>query len=99
RLWKVHRRRNRQVAQGGQVCRHQGGIITCPTFHKSRSANRGGADVIALHRAMTRWRRMLMISTDHAPPVGSRARKRSGNVTPRVLTHPSLLPPAREGVV
>src|SRR5215831_1643130 len=32
RLWKVHRRRNREVAQGGQVCRHQGGIITCPTF-------------------------------------------------------------------
>jgi hypothetical protein len=29
------------VAQGGQVCRHQGGIITCPTtFSAKMSAHR-----------------------------------------------------------
>src|SRR5262245_41696569 len=41
RLRKAQRCGNRKVGQGDQVCEHQAGLITCPTFHKSRSANRG----------------------------------------------------------
>ena len=41
RLWKAHRRRNREVGQGGQVRGHQAGVIRGRTFHKFRSANGG----------------------------------------------------------
>jgi hypothetical protein len=29
------------MGQSDQVRQHQGGVITCPTFYKSRSANAG----------------------------------------------------------
>ena len=41
RIWQAHRRRNREVGQGGEVRgAHQAGVIGEPagTFHKSRSA-------------------------------------------------------------
>src|SRR6516225_2385621 len=36
RLWQAHRRRNRKVGQGDQVCEHQAGLITWPAFHNVR---------------------------------------------------------------
>jgi len=33
RFRAAHRRRNREMEQGGKVCRYQSGMITCPTFY------------------------------------------------------------------
>ena len=42
RLRQAHRRRNREVGQGDPGGQHQAGVSArLPTFHKSRSANRG----------------------------------------------------------
>ena len=43
RLWQIYWRRNREVGKGGEVRRHQAGVIPASgtIFHNSRSANSG----------------------------------------------------------
>jgi hypothetical protein len=47
---RQHRRRNREVGQGGQARGHQGGLIACELLNELDAAKRAGAGFLSLKR-------------------------------------------------
>src|SRR5262245_14992383 len=65
RLWKVHRRRNREVGKGGEVRGHQGGVIRAIRPNISVTSVPRMAAITELHLRGSRLkaRRLLVIRT------------------------------------